>query len=266
MKRAENYANDTAAQFALREMHALLNRWTFWFVMAAIVMMLAVSGPFGTLDAMGFAQRFAYWGAIALFTALPSFTIAFMVNCTGWRRAWGMTLRIFIAGALASLPVSMIVWGISAFVAGNSPASLAGFLDIVTRCVPISFGITAIYTLLHRDVSAKRQHTGTDEIHVPFFERLNPDTGRALLTVQAQDHYVEVTTTRGRELVLIRLSDAENELAALDGMRVHRSWWVTRGAVDTLKRANGRLVIRTTDGRTIPVSRGNEKAVREWLN
>jgi hypothetical protein len=104
VKPRKKFVDDTALQFALREMHKLLNVWQFWTVMAAIVFMLTVSGPFGTLEAMGFAPRLAYWTAIAVLTSLPGFTIAYMVNWAGYRRGWSTLLRIAVAGALASRP------------------------------------------------------------------------------------------------------------------------------------------------------------------
>ncbi|MEL7178121.1 MAG: LytTR family DNA-binding domain-containing protein, partial [Pseudomonadota bacterium] len=56
------------------------------------------------------------------------------------------------------------------------------------------------------------------------------------------------------------------ELGACDGMQVHRSWWVARTAIGALDRAAGRSVLRLRDGRAVPVSRGNEKAVRAWYD
>ncbi|MEL6436669.1 MAG: LytTR family DNA-binding domain-containing protein, partial [Pseudomonadota bacterium] len=143
-----------------------------------------------------------------------------------------------------------------------------GFIEIGLRCLPISIGITAVYTLLTistRPAAQSPQHAPAMQPPAPFLKRLSPETGTVITTLQAQDHYVEVTTTRGQELVLIRLGDAQKELSGLDGMRVHRSWWVARAAIQSTARDNGRLTLILTDGRKIPVSRSNEKDVRQWL-
>ncbi|MGI9353558.1 MAG: LytTR family DNA-binding domain-containing protein [Rhizobiaceae bacterium] len=50
----------------------------------------------------------------------------------------------------------------------------------------------------------------------------------------AHEHYVEVVTDRGRYLVLMRLTDAVEVCGLCDGMRVHRSAWVSRGGMSDL--------------------------------
>ena len=77
-----------------------------------------------------------------------------------------------------------------------------------------------------------------------------------------QDHYTEVVTSRGKELVLLRFSDALNETAPVAGQRIHRSHWVADGHIANLKRANGRLLVVTKAGEELPVSRPNEAEIR----
>ena len=267
MERPEKFANGTPLQFALREMQRLLNAWPFWIVLLSITAMLAVAGPFNTLEELSFAPRLAYWASIAVLTALPSFLVAFAINRFAHDRGWPLVLTIAVAGLAASVPVTFVVWIISAFIAGNGEQTVGGLVGTAFRSIPIAVGITAIYTLLRRD-KATVQAKATDPAIlavVPFLDRLSPEMGRVLLTLQAQDHYVEVVTTRGKELVLVRLADAERELDGIDGMRVHRSWWVARAAVSGLERSDGKVVLVLTDGRSVPVSRANEKTVRAWL-
>ncbi|MEZ5790290.1 MAG: LytTR family DNA-binding domain-containing protein [Nitratireductor sp.] len=80
------------------------------------------------------------------------------------------------------------------------------------------------------------------------------------MSLQAQDHYVRVTTTRGSEMILIRLADAENELGTGLGERVHRSWWVAKGHASRLERSNGRMELILSNGTSVPVSRSYRKA------
>jgi DNA-binding LytR/AlgR family response regulator len=70
-----------------------------------------------------------------------------------------------------------------------------------------------------------------------------------------QDHYVEVTTSRGSAMVLIRFSDAVGELAGYPGAQVHRSHWVASGQAKRLLRDKDRRMIELVDGRRLPVSR-----------
>lgn len=267
MNSPQNFVDDSAMQFALREMHRLLNRFQFWLVLLTIVGVLTVSGPFNTLVELSFLQRLAYWAGIAVLTSLPSFMIAFMINWHASRRGWPMVAPIIMASALSSIPVSLIVWGVSAFVTGNGDPTAAGLFDISLRCIPICLAITTIYTLLRRPENAAVEAAPDSALEAPpFFARLNPATGRKIISLQAQDHYVEVITTRGKEMILMRLEDAITELPNTNGIRTHRSWWVAKSGLDKLVRQSGKLSVQTVDGRLIPVSRANEKDVRAWAD
>ena len=91
-----------------------------------------------------------------------------------------------------------------------------------------------------------------------FLDRLPARLGRELIALQMEDHYVRAHTNRGSDLILTPLKDAIAELEGplgMEGMQVHRSWWVARGAVET-SAPNGRnLVLRLKNGIEAPVSR-----------
>ena len=98
----------------------------------------------------------------------------------------------------------------------------------------------------------------------PFFRRLKPALGKALLRMSVQDHYVEATTRHGSQLVLMRFSDALDEVASLPGWRIHRSHWVAEDAIADFRReGGGKLTLITTDGAELPVSRTYQKVLRE---
>jgi DNA-binding LytR/AlgR family response regulator len=64
-----------------------------------------------------------------------------------------------------------------------------------------------------------------------------------------------VTTTAGRALVLLRLSDAIAEAEGVPGLQIHRSHWVTLAAVARVRRDGARVLLVLKDGRELPVSR-----------
>ncbi len=70
------------------------------------------------------------------------------------------------------------------------------------------------------------------------------------------------TTTRGRALLLMRLRDAIAETAGVEGLQIHRSHWVARSGIAKLLRADARLVVETTAGNRLPVSRSFQSALR----
>ncbi len=96
-----------------------------------------------------------------------------------------------------------------------------------------------------------------------LLERLPERLGRNVLALQAEDHYVRVYTDVGSTLVLARLSDAAEELASLDGVRVHRSWWVRREAVEHVA-VNGKgLLLTLATGLQVPVSQAYKEVARQ---
>ncbi len=95
-----------------------------------------------------------------------------------------------------------------------------------------------------------------------FFDRVSQDLGRDLIRLSMQDHYVEVHTALGRELILMRLADAIEELSGVPGLQVHRSHWVALDAVADAVKDQGRTSLRMRDGALVPVSRSYRDAVK----
>lgn len=98
-----------------------------------------------------------------------------------------------------------------------------------------------------------------------FLERLQRLQGlepRELLAVEAADHYIQVHTTRGKELVHYRFGDAVAELEAWDGLRIHRSAWVSSHGVKRLDDSGRSLVAILVTGDRLPVSLPNRSIAR----
>ncbi|KTF69917.1 hypothetical protein ATB93_06505 [Sphingomonas sp. WG] len=76
----------------------------------------------------------------------------------------------------------------------------------------------------------------------------------ALLAVQAQDHYCRVYSRKSSALVHYKFGDALQEIAMLDGTRVHRGMWVAAGAVAGAERKGRRWRLLLCDGSQVPVS------------
>ena len=97
-----------------------------------------------------------------------------------------------------------------------------------------------------------------------FFRRLPSELGRDLVYLKMSDHYLEVFTTAGHTVLLMRLGDAVAELEGL-GMRVHRSYWVGNGHLERLVRRGRRRLLRLTGGHDVSVSRTYLAAVEAAL-
>jgi DNA-binding LytR/AlgR family response regulator len=129
----------------------------------------------------------------------------------------------------------------------------------------ISAAMTAIMIVVNQP--GRVTHAATADATpspVRFLERLPPKLrGAAIYAVSAEDHYLRLHTSKGSDLILMRLADAISELEGLEGAQTHRSWWVAKDAVESTRRDGDRVTLTLKGGVEAPVSRPNIKPLRE---
>ena len=98
-----------------------------------------------------------------------------------------------------------------------------------------------------------------------LLESLPEPVGQDVVYVHVSGHYLEVVTTTGSVVVLMRLADA---VAALGdrGMQIHRSYWVASRHIRHLVRRDHRMLLCLTDGYEVPVSHTFLPTVREFVS
>ena len=94
-----------------------------------------------------------------------------------------------------------------------------------------------------------------------FFDRLPDMLGRDVVYLNVCGHYINVVTTAGSCLVLMRFADAMAALGDL-GLQVHRSYWVAHRHITGILRRDERTLVRVTGPHEVPVSRTHLTAVR----
>jgi len=87
-----------------------------------------------------------------------------------------------------------------------------------------------------------------------------------ILAVKAEQHYVQIWTNEGEDLLRFRFSDVPATLSASNGAQVHRSWWVNFDAVTEIIEAGKKTELKINDELSVPVSRSYKNAVREHMN
>lgn len=90
----------------------------------------------------------------------------------------------------------------------------------------------------------------------PFLLKAKPSCRHGLVAISAELHYLRIFTHHGEDLILYRFSDAANEIEALGGIRVHRSWCIVKSEV---KDRNGRCVT-LKNGMQVPIGRSFKHA------
>jgi len=223
---------------------------------------MAFLAPFGSSD-MSWPALWAYWVGLM---AIGGGGGALAGNFTTRRAAHlpELVQWIMIAAA-AAVPVTLAVFGLQWGANGRPPPpvtwpALYFYVFLVSAAVS---GVMFLVTRLSNG-GARQPNPGASGSRAPFLDRLPPKLkGARVLAVQAEDHYLRVHTSAGDDLILLRLADAERELESLDGLRVHRSWWVARDAVADVTRADGRMTLKLVNGVEAPVSRTYARAVRD---
>ncbi len=97
-----------------------------------------------------------------------------------------------------------------------------------------------------------------------FFQRLSRLAGLnvdELVAVEAEDHYVKVHSTRGKELVYYGFRDALEELNGVPGLQIHRSAWVSRRHVQALDGRGRKLEVVLVTGDRFNVSLSSHRAL-----
>ena len=229
-------------------------------VSAAAGVFLALIGAFGT-DAAPIGLRAAYWVGLCLSGAVVGTMVTHLIGREGRADA-----RPWLYGALTvigiTLPFTAVVWLVSEL-------TFSGSLRL--RTLPLYIGpvliVTAAMTALNFLVQRRPVETHAAPVGattVRFLERLPGKLrGAELYAVEAEDHYLRLHTSRGQDLILMRLSDAVAELEGIEGAQTHRSWWVAKAAVQGARRGDGRATLEVLGGVQAPVSRAYAKALRE---
>lgn len=246
-------------QSTLRELQVFWRSPRFWGTFLAVVLIFAVTGPYGTMESMPAGKRFAYW--LILHAAAWSIAILFSVLAdTLLRKVLDrMFWRMMIGSLVAALPIGFAI-GLVDYIFSGDPVLLESSLYRAFFALPLcALFCFLTYLTMHRQIEqAKAEIPSSSSI----LDRLKPQNRGALLRLSVQDHYTEVVTSRGRELVLLRFSDALREIGGTPGLQVHRSHWVADAHVEALKRDNGKILILTRDGTQIPVSRSFAEEAR----
>jgi len=225
----ESYVSDRPMQLARREWQRQMSRPPVWWSLAAISAILALIGPFETSDTLNLPTSFAYWFVIAA----GGYMIGVAVNAYADARlaARAVTpLHIVLRGAVIGLGVCVLVFAVNtAAFPGQSEhvRSPALFATIVAIAIIVTWLLHALHNGTHANAEAASLPARSPAV----LERIDLDKRGALIAMSVEDHYVRIITTKGEQLVLLRLSDAVREVAPVDGAQVHRSHWVAFGHV-----------------------------------
>lgn len=249
-------------QLTLREMRSLFADKRLWMAFVAIVALFVFTGPFGTINQLGFAERLGFWLTVHFVTwaiALSSVALVSVWNDANSRIGLWQTV---IGCCLATPFIGFAVSAIRTLFLNEQITVMSVFWQMV-QALPVAIIIGIVAYFFFQPVPSSSSDPEERDTDARLMLRLPPEKRGELLYMSMQDHYVEIVTAKGRELVLLRLADAITEAGSTTGIQVHRSHWAAFSAISSIKRDGGKSSAVMTDGTELPVSRTYAKALRE---
>lgn len=237
---------------------ALLHPATF-VVWAVLSSWLVLSGPFSTYEGATVAERALNWPALVALGLIGGIWLRLEIRrrypaFSYWQVSTATAGGI---GTLLAIPGYLVTANMAAM--DDVPDLWRGTFTAFWAVVAVAMGLAAL-----RSAFAPRQPSEAPALPA-LLDRLSPENRGPVVRLSSSDHYVQVVTTAGQEAILIRLADAIAELNGTEGLQVHRSHWVARGAVTGHVREKGRLFLLTSDGARVPVSRSYRADVEAQL-
>lgn len=269
--------NGTVYQLTLRRWAQVLRNPNFYISFIVVVVCCGLVGPFGTYEAMPLTQRLGLWAilqgvcwTIGFFTIVP---LRFALENKGFSKA----SAFFTACTLSNLLIGPVFISILSMQRGPGYSAPAAVWDIimaapiVAAIAYVAIAATDLQVFVRRVDEAKIADDAQSAMEpaqlseCPVQERLPVNKRGTLLAMVAQDHYVEVITNKGSELLLMRLSDAVDLCKSLHSLRIHRSAWVSSEGVASVKRERRSTKVVLPGGRELPVARSVERDLGSFL-
>lgn len=239
---------------ALRELRGSFQRPVTLAALAGVAVVAGISGPFDTINAFDLPQRMAYWAVVVPMTYAAGMLGSLMVG--PMLRAASMAFKIAGRSLGSAVFVGLCLSLFNALLGLQLEARevALGFVSVYVICLVIEY----LGHMLQAGQSAQ-----TSVQTPPILSRLPLDKRGALVALEVHDHYVEVATTKGKALILMRLSDAIAECAPCKGLQIHRSHWVALDQIASARRIGDAAVVILKTGAELPVARPRLRAVQQ---
>lgn len=258
----------------------IVDRWVFvarspkfYALFIAFIFVGAVFGPFGISDGMTNQERLKL--SVVLNIISWSIGILVVVPTRMWLFSKGYSHRksIIFSSVLANILIlPSFLWTLETWLGRTVDLAqiFEQFLALAAliTVIPLFMAPRPASSLINNEsleelAADEEDSLITEEFPLnPILLKIDPSIRGTLWALVAHDHYVEVVTEFGSELVFMRFGDAVAQCEEGSGIRCHRSSWVSKsGLSGTLRKKNRRLVITLPDGREIHVSRSREKQV-----
>ncbi|QBF32632.1 LytTR family DNA-binding domain-containing protein [Thalassococcus sp. S3] len=268
----KTFANSSPMSLTLRQLHGMMSRPIFWIVVATAILLTAMAGPYFTLERLSFPERLIYWGTCVPLSAVIMTFLSILSYRLTEAHALHWVLVSVLSGLVGILPVVGAIYLSEGLAAGFAPgwAEPLSFFRLSAFVAP---SLMAVTLTVHAMIEYRlREDNDLEAVPKPVAvaptllqSKLPHHLGHDIVAVQAQDHYVEVTTPKGNTMILMRLKDAVHDLEPLGGLQVHRSWWINPAFVERTETGKNGPELLMQTGQRVPVGRNFRAALKTAL-
>ncbi len=245
-------------------------RWTRVAAVTTLAgVVLGALGPFGSYLNDGMLLRSAYWiGATWLGLVLYGGGVAIsrLAKAGSWRRQALLVLSVLIGSVPQAVITRMVALRVWPGLLRYGPGWRLWYVQTATIGAITVLGATAwLEARLRRPVPLPASTQGDGRTIPRAGRSISPS--RDVIALQMEDHYVRVHTLAGSTLVHGPLTQAIEQVAPLEGLRIHRSWWIARHAVQRVEGSSRSMRLTLSNGLSAPVARNAVTLLREagWL-
>jgi hypothetical protein len=238
--------------------------WAVQLGVATVVgVFLGLIGPFGSYANNAVASRILHF-VVCFWVGTLILGVAHRLAVAGARRVglpvWLALVVAAVAGCgLLSVFVSWLAVSLWPFLAGQlSP------LDWFLQCLLLS-GPVLLFMLAREGLLRLPGKAAAPLAVIPAAPEA--PLGAEVLCLQMEDHYVRIHTLSGSRLAPGPFERVIAAVGAVEGLRVHRSWWVARAAVEAVEADGRNLRLKLRNGVSAPVARASVATLRAagWL-
>lgn len=234
-----------------------------WFL---LVLGAVVISPFGTYAPMSLEARAVFWAVIGAAGILLGHALHTIFSRV-MRQCYQITRAICETGVFTVL-FSPFAYAMTVSMSDRLEAGVVTLARISFFVLIAAVMIRAMRRILQSDVvtenaggprqTSRAVLSPATPVASPsprLMRRLPEGVKGPILHLSARDHFVTVETPEEAYELRMRLRDAIDEMDRVEGLRTHRSHWVTRDAIVDARREEGRVVLVLENGAEVPVSR-----------
>lgn len=239
---------------------------------AVVTLTIGISGPFGSYVALDLPARLLFWGVIAAMGISVGAAIrAFVHTVIGLS---DLQRGAFLVAMMSTLIMTLPLHALADRMFDPDKATAPNLPDLALFIFATSLGIGAFRharemrpeeeasTLV--PLAPETPDDDSQAAQLPrVVQRLDPELHGRLIAMSVRDHYVDVYTSQGKGSLLMRFADAMDETGEVEGVQIHRSHWVSWGAIKGVEREAGRIWVRLCPELRLPVSRTHRDKLEE---